>query len=64
MTSGTLPERRANVPGFTIDELLTDLQVIQRDDGLFQLGLSGLMGPYPSRPFAESIVREVLYGTT
>jgi hypothetical protein len=34
--------------------------VYQRDDGQYEVGLSGLIGPFPSRPFAEAIAREVL----
>jgi hypothetical protein len=39
---------------------LTASVVFQRDDGQFQIGLSGSIGPFPTRPFAEAIAKEVL----
>jgi hypothetical protein len=38
--------------------------IYQRDDGQYEVGLSGLIGPFPTRPFAESVAREVLIGAS
>jgi hypothetical protein len=40
-------------------------EVIQRDDGLFEIGLSDPSGPFESRRFAESVAaREVRHART
>jgi hypothetical protein len=36
--------------------------VYQRDNGQFEIGLTGLIGPFPSRRFAEAVARKEVTG--
>jgi hypothetical protein len=47
-----------DAPSIGSDKSRSAVYVYERDDGRFQIGLTGELGPFESRAFAEAVARK------